>query len=346
VRHVEIPKKSGGVRPLGIPTVKDRVVQMAATLVLTPIFEADFRECSFGYRPKRSAQGALERIRETANHGKSVVVDADIRSFFTQIDHELVLKLVQKRVSDRRIHKLIRQWLKSGVMEDGMYRETKEGAPQGGVISPLLSNVVLNELDRMWEDHQGSLGVLTRYGDDFLIQCRSLEQAEIILKKVKAILRGLKLELHPEKTKVVDLDEGKEGFEFLGHCMRNKRSRRWFGKYYLNRWPTPASMNAVREKVRNIACRARFGVKSVKELVPEINRVLVGWGNYYRGGNASESFQKMDSYVRHRLSVFDNKRRSRQQTHLLKSNQRGFYKAMGLYSLSGTVRYLKPSREE
>jgi RNA-directed DNA polymerase len=344
VRRVMIPKRSGdGERPLGIPVIRDRVVQMAASLVLTPIFEADFRECSFGYRPKRNTTGALERIRTWANRGYNHVVDADIKSFFTRIDHDLLEELVARRISDRRVQKLIRQWLKSGVMEEGVYSKTEVGTPQGGVISPLLSNVMLNELDKAWETTHKTWGKLTRFCDDFVIQCLSRKQAEIVLKKAEAILRGLKLEIHPEKTRIVDLSWGKEKMTFLGHTLKKMASYRFAGKMYLNRWPSRESMKAVRTKVQEITRRGRFGVKNVRVLVPELNRVLQGWGNHFRSGNANKAFTQIDRYVHCRLALFENRRRGRPNPHWLREFTYEWYSSLGVYHLIGTVRYPNPS---
>jgi len=194
-----IPKPDGRSRPLGIPTVRDRVVQMAVKLVVEPIFEADFRVASYGFRPKRSATQALERLRKLGAKGGDHVLDADIESYFDSIDHEKLMRLVERRISDRRVLKLLRQWLRAGVMEDGSETTKLSGTPQGGVISPLLSNVYLHVLDEMWEDRYAHLGVLVRYADDFVIVCRTRAAREEAERKVRGIMCRLGLTLHAEK---------------------------------------------------------------------------------------------------------------------------------------------------
>ena len=342
-----IPKADGKKRPLGIPTVRDRVVQMAATLVLEPIFEADFLPCSYGFRPRRGATGALETIRKLGATGANHVLDADIRDYFGSIDHEKLMVLVSLRVSDRRVLKLLKQWLRAGVMEDGREVALLSGTPQGGVISPLLSNIYLHVLDKVWTRRFSKLGTLVRYADDFVVLCgtaKACEEAEV---RVREVLKRLGLELHPDKTRRVDLSWGKEGFDFLGCSLRKRMSGRIWSRqgrrvYFLQRCPSPRSLKRVRQRVKSLTGRHRFGVKDVRVLIDELNPLLRGWSNYFRTGNAAQKFNQTDAYVWKRLHGFMVKRKGRNlRPGEAQQWDSDFFHRLGLHRLRGTVQYPK-----
>lgn len=340
LRRVEIPKPgSRKKRPLGIPTLADRVVMGAAKIVLEPVFEPDFLPVSFGFRPKRSAHQATEAVRVAANRGLEWVLDADIASCFDEIDHEALLARIERRVCDRDTLKLLRSWLRAGVFEGGVISRTDAGTPQGSPLSPLLANIALSALDEHWAGAGARLGRLVRYADDLVVLCATREHAVEARSEVAAVLATLGLRLSPEKTRIVHLARGAEGFDFLGFHHRKRESRKWPGRYYLHQWPSARAMRRVRAKVRALTSRRPYAGEPLEVVVANLNPVLRGWGSYFRRGNSAAKFGHIDHYVNQRLAMLASAKHGlRGRNWTTRFNHR-WVSGLGVHRLSGTVRY-------
>ena len=318
VQRTWIPKPgTREKRPLGIPTVSDRVIQNALRHVLEPIFERDFAEHSYGFRPRRGCVDALARVEALLEAGYTHVVDADLKGYFDTIDHDILMELIEEKVSDGRVLDLLRRLLKQGILEDGQTWTPEEGSPQGSVLSPLLSNIYLNPLDHLMAEHGFAM---VRYADDFVVLCRSRAEAETALELIRAWVHKARLKLHPTKTHIVDATIS--GFDFLGYR---------FERGY--RWPRAKSLKKLKDTIRQRTKRTR-GV-SMKMIVADLNRTLPGWFGYFQYSHWT-TFRDLDGWIRMRLRSILRKRQKKRGRARGSDHQRwpnAYFAKLGLFSL-------------
>jgi group II intron reverse transcriptase/maturase len=337
-------KSDGGKRPLGIPTVRDRVVQGALKIVIEPIFEADFKDCSYGYRPNRSANDAHQEIRKQMNFGYTEVMDADIKGFFDNISHEILMREIERRIADGWVLKLIRAILRAKVIEpDGRGHKPKKGTPQGGVISPLFANIYLHQLDREWEasgmsDSWGGWDArLIRYADDLVILMRRW-MVDRPVRKLEEVLGKIGLELNPGKTRVTTVVEG---FDFLGFHFVRRRSQK-SDKVVTYSFPNKGAVQRAKEKINEITEKRLTGWMKSLKVISRLNRSMKGWAEYYSYSNAHWAFRAVQHYMNQKVRKFLRRRKGRKGFGYKEYPDSFLYEKLGLINLTGkgSIKYV------